>query len=41
MITQKESAHLLPTRIGRLRVRVIGRGPVAVLWLSLFIDSRN
>jgi pimeloyl-ACP methyl ester carboxylesterase len=41
VITQKEGVHLLPTRIGTLHVRVIGHGPVAVLWHSLFIDSRN
>jgi len=39
--TEKEGVHLLPTRIGTLHVRVVGHGPVAVLWHSLFIDSRN
>jgi pimeloyl-ACP methyl ester carboxylesterase len=41
VIAAQESVHLLPTRIGTLQVRVVGHGPAAVLWHSLFIDSRN
>lgn len=36
------SVHMIETRIGRLRVEVIGdRGPTAVLWHSLFVDERS
>src|SRR5450755_1192407 len=41
MTTMNEAVHLLPTRIGTLHVRVTGHGPVAVLWHSLFVDSRS
>jgi pimeloyl-ACP methyl ester carboxylesterase len=33
--------HSVPTDLGTLHVRVTGVGPVAVLWHSLFVDSRN
>ena len=29
------------TRVGTLQVRVVGTGPVAVLWHSLFVDDRS
>jgi pimeloyl-ACP methyl ester carboxylesterase len=41
MTTLHEGVHALPTRIGTLHVRVVGHGPVAVLWHSLFVDSRS
>ena len=31
----------IPTRVGTLAVRVIGDGPPAVLWHSLFVDERS
>ncbi|WP_044506472.1 alpha/beta fold hydrolase [Gordonia sp. KTR9] len=31
----------VPTRLGRLRVRDVGNGPPAVLWHSMFVDSRS
>lgn len=34
-------AQLVPTRLGSLGVRVEGSGPVAVLWHSMFVDSRT
>ncbi len=33
--------HLLDTTVGTLAVRVIGDGPTAVLWPSLFMDGRS
>ncbi len=33
--------HLVPTRLGRLAVRVLGEGPVTVLWPSMFVDSHT
>ena len=33
--------HRIPTRIGSLAVRVVGEGPPAVLWHSLFVDERS
>jgi pimeloyl-ACP methyl ester carboxylesterase len=41
MTAQDGATHDLPTRVGRLHVRVAGHGPVAVLWHSLFVDSRS
>ncbi len=41
MITVNEHIHALPTSFGALHVRVVGHGPVAVLWHSLFVDSRS
>jgi pimeloyl-ACP methyl ester carboxylesterase len=41
MTAQDGVTHDLLTRVGRLHVRVSGHGPVAVLWHSLFVDSRN
>ncbi|MBO9626678.1 MAG: alpha/beta fold hydrolase [Microbacterium sp.] len=34
-----EAVHRVPTRVGELRVRVEGAGPVAVLWHSLYVDD--
>jgi pimeloyl-ACP methyl ester carboxylesterase len=31
----------IPTRVGTLAVRVVGEGPPAVLWHSLFVDERS
>jgi len=31
----------IPTRVGTLAVRVVGDGPPAVLWHSLFVDDRS
>ncbi len=31
----------IPTRVGSLAVRVVGEGPPAVLWHSLFVDERS
>ena len=31
----------IPTRVGSLAVRVLGDGPRAVLWHSLFVDERS
>ncbi len=33
--------HTIGTTVGRLAVRVVGDGPVAVLWPSLFMDERS
>ena len=33
--------HRIETRVGRLAVRVVGDGPTAVLWPSLFMDERS
>jgi pimeloyl-ACP methyl ester carboxylesterase len=33
--------HRIETRVGRLVVRVVGAGPPAVLWPSLFMDDRS
>jgi pimeloyl-ACP methyl ester carboxylesterase len=33
--------HMIDTKIGRLHVEVDGEGPAAVLWHSLFVDSRS
>jgi len=36
------SVHMIESRVGRLRVEVIGdRGPTALLWHSLFVDERS
>ena len=35
------STTLVPTRLGRLAVRTVGEGPPAVLWHSMFVDSRS
>jgi pimeloyl-ACP methyl ester carboxylesterase len=34
-------SDLVPTRLGRLHVRQVGSGPPAVLWHSLWVDSRS
>ena len=36
-----EERHTIETRVGRLAVRVVGDGPTAVLWPSLFMDERS
>ncbi len=33
--------HTIETTVGRLAVRVVGDGPTAVLWPSLFVDERS
>jgi len=33
--------HTIETQVGRLAVRVVGDGPTAVLWPSLFMDERS
>lgn len=33
--------RMVPTRVGSLAVRVLGEGPPAVLWHSLFVDDRS
>ena len=33
--------HTIETTVGRLAVRVVGDGPAAVLWPSLFMDERS
>lgn len=33
--------HRIQTRVGSLAVRVVGDGPPAVLWHSLFVDKRS
>ena len=33
--------HTIETRVGPLAVRVVGDGPTAVLWPSLFMDERS
>jgi pimeloyl-ACP methyl ester carboxylesterase len=33
--------HMIDTKLGRLHVEVDGDGPAAVLWHSLFVDSRS
>ncbi len=33
--------HAIETKVGRLAVRVVGDGPTAVLWPSLFMDERS
>jgi pimeloyl-ACP methyl ester carboxylesterase len=39
--TLDESTALVPTRLGRLHVRLVGDGPTTVLWSSMFIDSHT
>jgi pimeloyl-ACP methyl ester carboxylesterase len=41
MTTTTTSTTLVPTRLGRLAVRGTGSGPTAVLWHSMFVDSRS
>ena len=36
-----EERHTIETCVGRLAVRVVGDGPIAVLWPSLFMDGRS
>ena len=33
--------HRITTQVGVLDVRVLGEGPPAVLWHSLFVDERS
>lgn len=39
--TGRERHEFIPTRLGRLAVRISGAGPVAVLWPSMFVDSHT
>ncbi|MGO4363286.1 alpha/beta fold hydrolase [Terrabacter sp. RAF57] len=39
--TLDESTALVPTRLGRLHVRLVGDGPTTVLWSSMFVDSHT
>jgi pimeloyl-ACP methyl ester carboxylesterase len=41
MTAVNDTVYTVPTDVGSLRVRVTGRGPVAVFWHSLFVDSRS
>ena len=36
-----EERHAIETTVGRLAVRLVGDGPTAVLWPSLFMDERS
>ena len=36
-----EERHTVETKVGPLAVRVVGQGPTAVLWHSLFVDDRS
>ena len=36
-----EERHSVETQVGPLAVRVVGQGPTAVLWHSLFVDERS
>lgn len=36
-----DERHRIPTGVGDLAVRVLGEGPPAVLWHSLFVDERS
>ncbi len=36
-----DERHTIETTVGRLAVRVVGDGPTAVLWPSLFMDERS
>lgn len=40
-MSSETSTTLVPTRLGRLAVRTVGDGPTAVLWHSMFVDSRS
>ena len=35
------TSMLIPTALGRLNVRVVGSGPPALLWHSMFVDSTS
>ena len=39
--TLTETTSLVPTRLGRLHVRLVGDGPTTVLWSSMFVDSHT
>jgi len=39
--TLAESTAFVPTRLGRLHVRLVGDGPTTVLWSSMFVDSHT
>jgi len=42
MVTHTSSdSSLVPTSLGRLNVRQVGSGPPALLWHSLWVDSRS
>lgn len=36
-----DESHLIDTALGALAVRVVGEGPPALLWHSLFVDERS
>lgn len=36
-----DERHNIGTTVGPLAVRVVGEGPTAVLWPSLFMDGRS
>ena len=36
-----EERHTVETQVGPLAVQVVGQGPTAVLWHSLFVDERS
>lgn len=36
-----DERHTVETQVGPLAVRVLGQGPTAVLWHSLFVDERS
>ena len=36
-----DERHTVETSVGPLAVRVLGQGPTAVLWHSLFVDDRS
>ena len=40
-VVSVEDRRTVETRVGPLAVRLLGAGPVAVLWHSLFVDSRS
>lgn len=41
MSTHTTERARIATRLGRLAVRITGTGPTAVLWHSMFVDSRS
>jgi pimeloyl-ACP methyl ester carboxylesterase len=40
-VPMTDEGYRIPTRVGSLAVRLIGDGPPAVLWHSLFVDERS
>jgi hypothetical protein len=37
----QSTTTLVPTALGRLNVRIVGSGPPALLWHSMFVDSTS